>query len=304
MPAETTAFAPAKVNLALHVTGKRSDGYHLLDSLVVFAQVGDRLRLRRSDAPRLTVTGPFAEGVPTGSDNLIWKAHGRVDGAPTLDIHLEKNLPHAAGIGGGSADAAAVLRALTGYFKRTMPAAHEVLSLGADVPVCLSDKPQRMQGIGETVTPSPLLPPLHLVLVNPGVSVPTGPVFKALETVDGAPMTAMSWGLGRDAQARFLDWLATQRNDLEAPARSLTPEIDQVLDGLMGTDGCKLARMSGSGATCFGLYFDRKAAQNAAESLSRTQPDWWVVSAPILGTTENRAVLLTGNSAKQARKRR
>jgi len=288
MPSETTAFAPAKVNLALHVTGKRADGYHLLDSLVVFAGVGDRLRLKRSDTSRLAVTGPFADGVPTGPDNLIWKAHALVPDAPTLDIHLEKNLPHAAGIGGGSADAAAVLRALTGHFKRTMPAAHEVLSLGADVPVCLSDKPQRMQGIGETLAPSPLLPPLHMVLVNPGVSVPTGPVFQGLNTVDGSPMTAMTWGLGQGAQDRFIDWLATQRNDLEAPARSLAPEIGTVLDGLMSTDGCKLARMSGSGATCFGLYFDQKAAQDAADKLVAAHPDWWVLSAPVLGATEKR----------------
>lgn len=293
MPSQTTAFAPAKVNLALHVTGKRPDGYHLLDSLVVFAQVGDRLTLKRSDTATLTVTGPFANGVPTGSENLIWKAHALVDGAPTLDIHLEKNLPHAAGIGGGSADAAAVLRSLTGYLQRPMPTCNEILSLGADVPVCLSDAPQRMQGIGEKLAPSPFLPPLHIVLVNPGVSVPTGSVFQGLATVDGAPMTAMNWGFGRDAQDRFIDWLATQRNDLEAPARSLAPEIGPVLDSLMATGGCKLVRMSGSGATCFGLYFDRETARSAADKLSAARPDWWVVSAPVLGTTENRDILPT-----------
>jgi len=282
MPSHMTAFAPAKVNLALHVTGKRPDGYHLLDSLVVFAQVGDRLHLRRSETAKLAVTGPFAEGVPTGPDNLIWKAHALVDGAPPLDIHLEKNLPHAAGIGGGSADAAAVLRALTRDFGCAIPKLQDILSLGADVPVCLSDQPQRMQGIGETLAPAPPLPQLHLVLVNPGVSVPTGPVFKALETVNGEPLTAMEWGDGEAAQARFLDWLTAQRNHLQAPACALAPEIDTVLEALRETDGCHLARMSGSGATCFGLYLDPAAARQAADAIQRARPDWWVVAAPVL----------------------
>jgi 4-diphosphocytidyl-2-C-methyl-D-erythritol kinase len=284
MPAQMTAFAPAKVNLALHVTGKRPDGYHLLDSLVVFAQAGDRLHIRRAETAKLTVTGPFAEGVPTGPENLIWKAHALVDGAPPLDIHLEKNLPHAAGIGGGSADAAAVLRALTRDFGCATPPPQDILSLGADVPVCLTDQPQCMQGIGETLAPAPPLPELHLVLVNPGVSVPTGPVFMALETVNGAPLAPMDWGDGQDAQAHFLDWLTAQRNDLQAPARALVPEVEIALDALRETDGCHLARMSGSGATCFGLYLDPAAAQRAADAIKTARPDWWVVAAPVLGT--------------------
>jgi 4-diphosphocytidyl-2-C-methyl-D-erythritol kinase len=285
MPPEITVLAPAKVNLALHVTGKRSDGYHLLDSLVAFADLGDRLRLRRSEALHLSVSGPFAQGVPTGPDNLIWKAHKLVENAPPLDIRLEKALPHAAGIGSGSADAAAVLRALTADFGCSMPDASAVLSLGADVPVCLSDRPQRMQGIGENLSESPLLPPLHIVLVNPGLSVPTGPVFRALDSVNGTPLDPMDWGTGADAQGSFIDWLAAQRNDLEAPARALAPEIGQVLDRLGGSDGCKLARMSGSGATCFGLFFEPDPAHRAAHALQAAQPGWWVAAAPVRQTS-------------------
>lgn len=287
MPLETTVFAPAKVNLALHVTGKRANGYHLLDSLVVFAGVGDRLHLRRAETSALSVAGRFAEGVPTGPENLIWKAHALVIGAPALDIQLDKSLPHAAGIGGGSADAAAMLRALSRDFKCPMPAADRILGLGADVPVCLSHHPQRMQGIGETLAPCPPLPPLHMVLINPGVAVPTGPVFRALETVNGASLGAMDWDTEGNAQQSFIDWLAAQRNDLQPPAMALTPEIGQALDALGRIEGCQLARMSGSGATCFGLFFDREASERAARDIQAAQPGWWVEAAPVLGTRDN-----------------
>ena len=278
-------FAPAKVNLALHVTGRRADGYHLLDSLVVFAGVGDWLDVERAETSRLTVTGPFAEGVPAGPENLIWKAHGLFADAPPLHVTLEKHLPHAAGIGGGSSDAAALLRVLSGPFgcaPRDTPA---LLSLGADLPVCLSDRPQRMSGIGETVAPVPALPPLDLVLVNPGVSVPTGRVFQTLRSTNGAPLDAMAWACGvGDPLDGFLAWLTAQRNDLEAPARAIAPEIQDTLDALSATEGCRLARMSGSGATCFGLYDGRRPdlARDAAARIASAHPLWWVQAAPVL----------------------
>jgi 4-diphosphocytidyl-2-C-methyl-D-erythritol kinase len=289
----TTVSAPAKVNLALHVVGRRGDGYHLLDSLVVFAGMGDRLSIAPADASRLTVTGPFADGVPAGPENLIWKAHAVVPDAPTLEVTLEKNLPHAAGIGGGSADAAALLRALTGFFGHTMPQESEVLSLGADVPVCLSHAPQRMRGIGERLEPVPELPPLDLVLVNPGVAVPTGPVFKALPTVEGSPLAGMAWDRGPgDAVERFVGWLAAQRNDLEPPARKMAPEVETTLAALMAAEGCLLARMSGSGATCFGLFDGGRPdlARKAAAEIAAAHPGWWVRRAPVLNTRHARDV--------------
>ena len=250
------AFAPAKINLTLHVTGQRADGYHLLDSLVVFADVGDRLWLTPGDVMQLDVTGPFADGVPVDGRNLVWKAAEAAGWRGA--IRLEKNLPHGAGIGGGSADAAAVLRAV----ERPDLAA----GLGADVPVCLRSCPQRMQGIGESLTELRDVPALSLVLVNPGVALETASVFAALEQKDHAPMAEMP---DRD----FPHWLRDQRNDLEAPAIRIAPEIGEVLASL---SDARLARMTGSGSTCFGVYDSAAEAEAAAERLSHAHPEWWV----------------------------
>jgi 4-diphosphocytidyl-2-C-methyl-D-erythritol kinase len=276
-------FAPAKVNLALHVTGRRPDGYHLLDSVVVFADVGDWLEIAPSDALSLTVTGPRAAGVPADRRNLIWQAAELLAPDPAgqgAAITLDKHLPHAGGIGGGSADAAAALRGLSALWNRPLPPAEAVLSLGADVPVCLHGRPARMSGIGETLGALPPLPPLWMVLVNPGVEVPTGAVFKALQTPDNPALPAMPLGGWPDAAA-FTRWLRGARNDLEPPARALVPPIGKVLDALSGTPGCLLARMSGSGGTCYGLFATHEAASVAAESL-RAEPDWWVAHAAVL----------------------
>lgn len=261
------AFAPAKINLTLHVTGQREDGYHLLDSLVVFANIGDRLTFDPAPAMRLDVSGPFALGVPTDARNLVWRAAALA--GVTARISLEKALPHGAGIGGGSADAAAVLRALGAE-------AHAV-SLGADVSVCLLDVPQRMCGIGEDVMPVGGVPPLDLVLVNPGVHVPTPEVFKRLRRKTNAPMQdRLRWVDGR----AFLAWLADQRNDLQAPAASGNPAILAALKALKGAD---IARMSGSGSTCFGVYPSADAARAAAEAVSAKQPRWWVRAVRTVG---------------------
>jgi len=263
----TEGFAPAKVNLSLHVTGQRSDGYHLLDSLVVFADVGDRLWFDAGPRMAITVTGPFAQGVPVDARNLVWRA-AELSGW-CGHITLEKNLPHGAGIGGGSADAAAVLRAFGG--------GAQAVTLGADVPVCLSGAPQRMRGTGEVLERVTGLPPLEIVLVNPGVAVPTGPVFAALRSKTNAVMSPAlpEW---EDAQD-FCRWLAAQRNDLEAPARALAPQIDDVLNAL---DGALLARMSGSGATCFGLYSE--GAQAQAARIASAHPRWWVASGRVISS--------------------
>ncbi|WP_299610613.1 4-(cytidine 5'-diphospho)-2-C-methyl-D-erythritol kinase [uncultured Tateyamaria sp.] len=261
------AFAPAKINLTLHVTGQRDDGYHLLDSLVVFANVGDHLDIEAAPEMALEVTGPFADGVPSDASNLVWRA-AQMSGV-TARIALTKELPHGAGIGGGSSDAAAVLRTLGGE-------AH-ALALGADVPVCLLDCPQRMRGIGNDVAPVGGVPPLDLVLVNPGVHVPTQDVFKRLASKDNAPMDAhLNWS----DRAAFLTWLGDQRNDLQASAAAHTPEISSALDALKGA---QLVRMSGSGATCYGVYPGPWLAREAADRIAGAHPDWWVRAVGTVG---------------------
>ncbi len=251
------AFAPAKINLTLHVTGQRPDGYHLLDSLVVFADLGDRLWLEAGPALSLEVTGEFAAGVPTDARNLVWRA-AELAGW-TGHIRLEKNLPHGAGIGGGSSDAAALLRALG--------ASVDAVALGADVPVCVLSRAARMQGIGEALTPVDLAP-LHAVLVNPGVHVATPAVFKALERKDNAPMADMPNG-------DVLEWLRAQRNDLETPALHCAPELARVRTALEAFDTAQLVRMSGSGATFFALMPARADADAAVRALQAAHPDWW-----------------------------
>ncbi|PWK60188.1 4-(cytidine 5'-diphospho)-2-C-methyl-D-erythritol kinase [Roseicyclus mahoneyensis] len=273
-------FAPAKVNLALHVTGRRDDGYHLLDSVVVFADLGDRIDIAPSNDLSLTVTGPRAAGVPADRRNLIWQAAELFPPGQGAAITLDKHLPHAGGIGGGSADAAATLRGLAAFWDLALPNAAAVLSLGADVPVCLFRKPARMLGIGEIVAPLPPLPPLWVVLINPGIEVPTSAVFKKLTSPDNTPLPdipAQGW---QDAAA-LSDWLCDTRNDLEPPARALVPEIGRVIDHLNARPGCLLARMSGSGGTCFGLFATEAAATQAALDL-QDRPDWWVAAARLL----------------------
>ncbi len=269
------AQAPAKINLTLHVTGRRPDGYHLLDSLVVFADLGDVLRVAPAESASLRVTGPMAAGVPAGPENLVLRAAALMGVA--AEVELEKHLPAAAGIGGGSSDAAATLRALAELTGRPPPA--EVARLGADVPVCLAARPARMRGIGERVDPVSGLPDLAAVLVNPGAAVSTPEVFSRLERRENPPMPEPlpRW----ETVADLVRWLVTQRNDLEAAARALAPEIGMALAALAAMPGCGLARMSGSGATCFGLFPDRAAAGAAAAALAR--PGWWVRAVTLRG---------------------
>lgn len=261
------AFAPAKINLTLHVTGQRTDGYHLLDSLVVFADVGDRLVMSVAPNMALEVTGPFARGIPSDARNLVWKAAEAAD--QTLAVTLHKNLPHGGGIGGGSSDAAAVLR--------TFGAHGAAISLGADVPVCLSNTPQRMRGIGEDVCPVPDIPALDLVLVTPHVHVSTPDVFKRLRNKQNPPMDRMP----KHDRAAFLGWLKSQRNDLQAPAAAGNPAI---LVALKALQDAELARMSGSGSTCFGIYPSADAATRAAQFISAKNPRWWVQPVRTIGS--------------------
>jgi 4-diphosphocytidyl-2-C-methyl-D-erythritol kinase len=269
-------FAPAKINLCLHVTGQRDDGYHLLDSLVIFADVGDRVRVMPADETTLEVTGPMAEGVPSDDTNLVMKAAKLFD--LPVAISLDKHLPTAAGLGGGSSDAAATLYAmadLTG--NTTLPAG--ATELGADVRVCLARQASRMRGIGEEVQPVEGMPELFAVLANPGVVVSTPEVYAALDEKHnpGLPKRIPRW---RGAWSA-VDWIAKQRNDLEGPARKIAPVIGDVLDALTALPGARFARVSGSGATCFALFEERAEAEAAAEILSDAHPDWWVTAATL-----------------------
>lgn len=267
------ADAPAKVNLCLHVTGQRADGYHLLDTLVGFCAVGDVLTLRPGPLS-LNLTGPESTGLAANDDNLILRA-ARLMGAEAA-IALDKRLPVAAGIGGGSADAAAAMRGLAALTGAPLPQAPE--GLGADLPMCLASTPLRAEGIGELLTPV-TLPPAHLVLANPRVPVSTPDVFRVLECRENPPLSDLpAWP---DAVA-LAGWLHAQRNDLEAPARSIAPVIEEVLDALSTTQGCLMARMSGSGATCFGLYASATEAQAAMDTLPAR---WWRAAGPLLGPT-------------------
>lgn len=272
-------LAPAKINLTLHVTGQRADGYHLLDSLVVFAEVGDLVTARRLKGLSLSITGPEASGLGAGADNLVLRA-ARLMGARDLALTLQKTLPVSSGIGGGSSDAAACLRLVARLEGMTLPAKRAALGLGADVPVCLTPRTCRMQGIGEAITPLVALPVFWIVLANPRIEVPTPQVFRALAQRENAPMPA-ELPLWRDTAALFA-FLADQRNDLQDAACQIAPQIARVLAALAATPGCALARMSGSGATCFGLYASQDDAERAARDLQTAHPDWWVVATGLL----------------------
>lgn len=274
--------APAKINLCLHVTGQRDDGYHLLDSLVAFAPgAADRLTLVAAPATRLILTGPEAADLAPEPDNLVLRAARAFGPAlPPVALTLDKNLPVASGIGGGSADAAAALRLCAAHAGLPLPEAAKILSLGADVPVCLTPRATRMQGIGERLTPLPPLPPVHALLVNPRRPVATPAIFRALACRTNP---ALPEAIPTFADARALArWLDRQRNDLEGPARLLVPVISDVLGAIAARPGCLLARMSGSGATCFGLFAEAAQAGIAARALRHAQPDWWIATSVLV----------------------
>lgn len=290
--------APAKINLALHVTGQRTDGYHLLDSLVTFAGDGDRLTFSRSDVDRFAVSGRFgallSSEAPADTNavagNLVVKARDLLRKAltergmatPPVAIHLEKNLPIASGIGGGSADAAAALRGLIRLWDCAVPDTELqalALTLGADVPMCLRSAPLRATGIGEDITPLLTLPAFALVLGNPLKGVSTPEIFRRLTTKSNAPIGALAETADRTL---WLDTLSTLRNDLEPPARALCAEIAD-LAGMMERAGARLVRMSGSGATCFGIFNDMEAARHAAAGLLKQRPDWYFHATETMG---------------------
>lgn len=293
LPTSVRIFAPAKVNLTLHVTGRRNDGYHRLDSLVAFADVGDSLEIAASDTPSLAIDGPYADGVPSGGDNLVLKVARHFAHAPPVGITLTKNLPVASGIGGGSADAAAVFRGLMALFgtethvvKGSNESLQRLLPLGADIPMCVPSITARVGGIGEKITVVSGMPALPAVLVNPNCAVSTPSVFKAMCRRENAPMSDPMPNFS--GVEELIGWLSKQRNDLEPAAIQVEPKIASVKSVLANMQECRFARMSGSGATCFGLFETRCAADSAARLLQAAHSDWWVVSTS-LGDQADRA---------------
>jgi len=279
--------APAKINLALHITGQRADGYHLIDSLVVFAELGDRISVELADRDGFHLAGPEAAALSSeaASSNLVVRARdalretARRNGIelPPVDICLDKRLPVASGIGGGSADAAATIKALCRLWD-DQPGpdvlAKLALELGADVPMCLDGRALIARGIGEALSPVEFGFDLDLVIVNPRVGVSTPAVFSALENRDNAPLPSPD---GLNDKIRFLEWLRTTRNDLQPPAQQMVPAIGDCLSALQQA-GARLARMSGSGASCFGVFDSAEAAHAAAAGLQQQQSGWFIAA--------------------------
>ncbi len=274
-------LAPAKVNLSLQLCGQRGDGYHLLDSLVVFPRIGDHLTAEPANGLSLSLDGPFAGSLSSGGDNLVLQAAALLSeqsgGRHGAALHLTKNLPVASGIGGGSSDAAAALRLLSNLWKVEIPDGLAA-RLGADIPVCLcAPEAQRMQGIGEDLITITQMPEFWIVMVNPGIGVPTGAVFS--NTPDkNPPRCPEPPAQGFATFDDLIGWLQTQRNDLQRAAEALCPPITTILAAL---SGAPLARMSGSGATCFALFETEAQADTAADTLRTAHPDWWVAHAPV-----------------------
>lgn len=279
-------FAPAKINLTLHVTGRREDGFHLIESFVVFADVGDEVEVRSHEGYDIDVSGPFAHLLEHEENNIALDAaisfvKGFRDCLPGVHIDLVKNLPIAAGMGGGSSDAAAVIRALAYLVdinvSRTA-AGQLAIGLGADVTVCLDPQASFMSGVGNLVTTLPALPDVYAILVNPNIKMLTGAVFAAL----AVPGAIRRDEVGLKPEHAFSDavdltnFVRSCRNDLEPPALRMCPEIIEVQDALLAQGGCLLARMTGSGATCFGLFADKTQAKRGAEAIMEKAPNWWV----------------------------
>jgi len=279
---ELQEHAPAKLNLYLHITDKRPDGYHLLDSMVVFPDIADTIKLVPSKRLSLTITGPYAHELSASEDNLIMKAARLLNPAYGAALTLIKNLPIASGIGGGSADAAATLRLLNDHWKLNLPddeLMRLALSLGADVPVCLKSQSCIMRGIGEVISTAPKLPNCGIILINPNVSVSTAHIFKSLTSVQNAEASCPPDELKDYLQ--FINFLSGQRNDMQDAAIAIAPEIQIVLDALAVNSDIDFLRMSGSGATCFGITETPEQAHKAANNLKELHPNWWVANGSI-----------------------
>lgn len=280
--------APAKINFFLAITGKRDDGYHLMDSLIVFLNVFDHITVEANGTGCISVSGPFADAVPGDASNIVWRAAAvlaedmpgvaETIGTKTIDIHIEKNIPVGAGLGGGSTDAAAVMRALCRLWSCDLDETalrRAGLRVGADVPACLAACPVYVGGIGDELT-SARVPAFDILVVFPERHVSTAAVYRAFDAM-GADSPAVPAGL-EDAPPAVRA-IAARNNDLQQAAISLVPEIETCLAALAACEGCLLARMSGSGSACFGIFEDAATASRAAAEIAGAHPGWWIRAA-------------------------
>ncbi len=267
--------AYAKVNLALHVTGVREDGYHTLDSIIFFTDISDRLFIKKRGKNGLSLTGEFSKTISVKKNTILQVLKlFQNELTDRFSINLEKNLPIGAGLGGGSADAAAVIRFLVNYYTIPMPSLKSISKIGADIPACIASVASRVEGIGEIVKPINITSiDVWIVLVNPRIFVSTSSIFQELTQKRNKPLSPFSDFNNTD---RFIDYLKSQRNDLQAIAVNKWPEISYVLNTIQETQGVLLSRMSGSGSTCFGLYKSQEIAKKAANYINKKNNKWWV----------------------------
>ena len=268
--------APAKINLCLHVLGQRPDGLHMLDSLVVFLECGEWVELRKAAQTTLRIIGPQLENMHLTEDNLVLRAAHLFPAGCATEIILHKTMPIASGIGGGSADAAATLKAMGQLWELPLPRIAEQLALGADVPACMESKPVLMQGVGDLISTVQNIPPLYVCLVNSGEAVSTALIFNQLMSKSNPALDPIP-----NAHSDWLYWLTQQRNDLQSPAIMAEPVIASVLCQLQEHNPI-FSRMSGSGASCFAIFETLEAAKTCAQEIKHSHPSWWTATGPFI----------------------
>ena len=278
--------ASAKVNLCLQIVGQKSNGFHLLDSIVGFTEFGDHLSFKKSDELELTMKGAFSDQIPVDKSNLILKAAELLRTINNIKtgahITLTKNLPPSAGLGGGSSDAAATIRGLSRMWGTDLPEIHDLMKIGSDLPVCINQKTQHMKGFGEVLNVVNTFPNLPILLVNPLKKVSTQTVFRKLENKKNSPLSKYEKLF--QTKKDWINWLLLQRNDLMEPAVSVEPVISEVLQFISNQISVEKVSMSGSGATCFGVFENKHDCDLAMKQVRQERPDWWSVSTEIIST--------------------
>ena len=273
-------FAPAKINLSLHLVGQKSNGYHLLDSIVSFVNIGDKISIVPGKSGELKVAGPFAKDLPKSNHNLVVKAARLFNNSKLSQITLEKNIPVTSGIGGGSADAAATVRLFSKLYNKPVPPIEKLISLGSDVPVCMQKGIVRMMGVGEELINLSPAPKVGVLLVNPRKALSTAEVFNAVKEKNNSVLDLQ--GSIEKGLNSWFDWINSMRNDLTASAIDLIPDIRLILDKLITCDGARVVRMSGSGATCFALFEDFDLLQDAKVKITTECPSFWCEAGELI----------------------
>ena len=273
-------FAPAKINLSLHLVGQKSNGYHLLDSIVSFVNIGDKISIVPGKSGELKVAGPFANDLPKSNHNLVVKAARLFNNSKLSQITLEKNIPVTSGIGGGSADAAATVRLFSKLYNKPVPPIEKLISLGSDVPVCMQKGIVRMMGVGEKLINLSPAPKVGILLVNPRKALSTAEVFNATKEKNNSGLNLQ--GSIEKSLNSWFDWINSMRNDLTASAIDLIPDIGLILDKLITCEGARVVRMSGSGATCFALFEDFDLLQDAKVKITTECPSFWCEAGELI----------------------